>query len=447
MSADESTAREAFSTKLAWYAVGVLMLAYTFSFIDRSILSLLVVPIRRDLGISDTQFSLLHGLAFALFYTALGIPIARMADRYSRRWIITIGILVWSLATAACGLARNFLELFGARVAVGVGEAALSPAAYSLITDMFPREKLGRALSVYNVGVFLGGGLAFLIGGAVVSAVGDTSTYAVPLFGDLYGWQATLVAVGLPGILIAGLTMALKEPARQAAPGKTGDKGGDRAIALREVFGFIAANRSTFVCHFLGFSSLALLYNALFAWSPALLIRRFGVTGGEAGLYLGSIVLIFATSGILAGGWYADWLTSKGHTDATVRTGRIAAVCLVPLIVIAPLMPTLPLCLIALCPLMFFVSVPWAGAAAALQIVAPPRMRAQVSAMYLFVVNLAGIGFGPVATALVTDYVFQDDAALPYSLALVGVVASMLGAGLLTTGMPHYRASVAAQQA
>ena len=178
-----------------------------------------------------------------------------------------------------------------------------------------------------------------------------------------------------------------------------------------------------------------------------MLIRRFGLTGGEAGLYLGSIVLIFATGGILAGGWYADWLTSKGHTDATIRTGRIAAVFLIPLIVIAPLMPTLPLALIAFCPLMFFVSVPWAGAAAALQIVAPPRMRAQVSAMYLFVVNLAGIGFGPVATALITDYVFEDDAALPYSLAIVGVAASLLGAVLLTRGMAYYRASVAAQEA
>jgi MFS family permease len=429
------------SPRLAWYAVAVLMVAYTFSFIDRSILSLLVVPIRRDLGISDFQFSLLHGLAFALFYTALGIPIARAADRYSRRWIITIGILVWSIATALCGLARNFAQLFTARVAVGVGEAALSPAAYSMIADMFPRETLSRALSFYNIGVFLGGGLAFIIGGAVVSAVGDTSTYSVPAVGDLYGWQVTLIAVGVPGVLIALLTALLKEPPRPAT------SGGPESIPLREVFGFITSNGRTFACHFLGFSSLALLYNSLFAWSPALLIRKFGLTGGEAGLYLGGIVLVFATAGILSGGWYADWLTSKGRPDATMRTGRIAAVALIPCIVIAPLMPTLTLALIAFCPLMFFVSVPWAGAAAALQIVSPPRMRAQISAMYLFVVNLAGIGFGPVATAFVTDYVFQDDAALPYSLLSVGLVSSVLGLLLLSAGLAPYRASLAAQDA
>ncbi len=442
MNSAQSTEAERFSPRLAWYAVGVLMVAYTFSFIDRSILSLMVAPIRRDLGISDFQFSLLHGLAFALFYTALGIPIARMADRYSRRWIITIGVLVWSIATAACGLARNFGQLFTARIAVGVGEAALSPAAYSMIADMFPRESLGRALSFYNVGVFLGGGLAFIIGGAVVSAVGDTTTYSVPAMGELYGWQLTLVLVGLPGILIALLTAFLKEPPRPKPSNAADDKD---SIPLRQVFGFVRANRATFACHFLGFSSLALLYNSLFAWSPALLIRRFGITGGEAGLYLGSIVLIFATAGILCGGWYADWLTSKGHTDATLRTGRVAALALIPLIVIAPLMPTLPLALIAFCPLMFFISVPWAGAAAALQIVSPPRMRAQVSAMYLFVVNFAGIGFGPVATAFVTDYVFGDDNALPYSMAGVGVVAAISGALLLSTGFKPFRASLAGQ--
>lgn len=439
-SADQSEAAR-FSPRLAWLAVAVLMVAYTFSFIDRSILSLLVVPVRRDLGISDFQFSLLHGLAFALFYTALGIPIARMADRFSRRWIITIGVLVWSIATALCGLARNFAQLFTARVAVGVGEAALSPAAYSMIADMFPRETLGRALSFYNVGVFLGGGLAFIIGGAVVSTVGDTATYSVPAVGDLYGWQVTLIAVGLPGVLIAAMTAMLKEPPRPVTAAS------EDSIPLKQVFGFIAANLQTFACHFLGFSSLALLYNSLFAWSPALLIRKFGLAGGEAGLYLGAIVLVFATAGILTGGWYADWLTGKGHTDATMRTGRIAAIGLIPCVIITPLMPTLTLALIAFCPLMFFVSVPWAGAAAALQIVSPPRMRAQVSAMYLFVVNLAGIGFGPVATAFVTDYIFNDDAALPYSLLSVGIVASVLGLVLLSAGLAPYRASVAAQEA
>jgi MFS family permease len=441
MSEGAAAAQRPFSTRLAWSAVGVLMVAYTFSFIDRSILSLLVVPVRRDLNISDTQFSLLHGLAFAVFYTALGIPIARLADRYSRRAIITASVLVWSVATVACGLARNFTQLFAARVVVGVGEAGLSPAAYSMIADMFPKESLGRALAAYSTGVFMGGGLALIIGGVVVSAVGDSATFAVPVLGEVRSWQVTFFLVGAPGVLIALLTWMLREPQRQPGPAGTATQ----AVPFREVLAFVAGNRATFLTHFLGFSSLALLYNAVFAWSPALLIRRFGVAGGDAGLYLGVITLVFATAGIMAGGWTADRFDRAGRDDAPIRTGLIAAVALIPLIAAAPLMPNLTLALIAYCPLMFFISFPWAAAAAGLQIVSPPRMRAQISALYLFVVNLAGIGLGPFATALVTDYVFQDDGALPYSLALVGVGAALLGSILLYRGLVHFRLSIARQ--
>ncbi len=441
MSEPAATRTKRLTTKQAWYAVGILMVAYTFSFIDRSILSLMVAPVRRDLGISDTQFGLLHGLAFAVFYTALGIPIARLADRYSRRWLIAIGVFVWSLATVLCGLAKNFGQLFAARIGVGVGEASLSPAAYSMIADMFPKEMLGRALSVYNVGVFLGGGLALIIGGFVVAAVGEANLYTLPLLGELRGWQLTFVIVGLPGILIALLTLTLREP-----PRPTADKSEvSESIPLVRVLGFLWQNRKTFAMHFIGFSALALLYNSVFAWSPALLSRRFGVSGGDTGLYLGSIVLLFATTGILAGGWYTDWQSRRGKTDATLRTGLVAALALIPLITIAPLMPSLPLTLAIYCPLMFFISFPWAAAAAALQIISPPRMRAQVSACYLFIVNLAGIGCGPVLTALVTDYVFKDDAALPYSLVVVGSISAIISALFLARGMGHFRASLSTQ--
>ncbi len=442
MSDPIATRNQRLSSKQAWYAVGVLMIAYTFSFIDRSILSLMVAPVRRDLNITDTQFGLLHGLAFAIFYTALGIPIARLADRYSRRWLIAIGVFVWSLATALCGLAKNFGQLFAARIGVGIGEASLSPAAYSMIADMFPKEMLGRALSVYNVGVFLGGGLALIIGGIVVAAVGEATLYSLPLLGELRGWQLTFIVVGLPGILVALLTLTLREPPRPAA--KKPEE--SASIPLRRVLGFLAQNRRTFAMHFLGFSALALLYNAVFAWSPALLSRRFGVSGGDTGLYLGSIVLLFATTGILAGGWYTDWQARRGKTDAPIRTGLVAALALIPLITAAPLMPSLPLTLAVYCPLMFFISFPWAAAAAALQILSPPRMRAQVSACYLFIVNLAGIGCGPVLTALVTDYVFQDDAALPYSLVTVGVVSAIVSAVFLASGLGHFRTSASQQE-
>jgi len=167
------------SERQGWYLVVTLLIFYIFSFIDRQIISLLVEPIKRDLQVSDTQIGLLQGFAFAIFYTFFGIPIGRLADRINRKKIIAVGVVIWSLMAALCGLARNFTQLFLARIGVGVGEAALSPAAYSMITDAFPRQKLGRAFSFYNMGIPIGSGIALLVGGLVVvavSAVGKTFT-------------------------------------------------------------------------------------------------------------------------------------------------------------------------------------------------------------------------------------------------------------------------------
>ena len=187
------------SSTMAWYAVAVLFVAYTFSFADRIILSLLVQPIKQDLALSDTKISLLHGFAFAIFYTLMGIPIGRLADRYSRRAIAAAGIAVWSFMTAVCGIARGYWELFSARVGVGVGEAALSPAAFSMIADLFPPQKLGRALSVYTMGAFVGAGLAFIIGGAVIQSITSSPEMTLPIVGTIRSWQAAFFIVGLPG--------------------------------------------------------------------------------------------------------------------------------------------------------------------------------------------------------------------------------------------------------
>ena len=204
-----------------WYIVSLCMVAYIFSFIDRQVITLLIQPIRADLQISDTQFSLLHGLAFALLYATAGIPIARLADSRSRPMIISVGIFVWSLATALCGVAKNFAQLFMARMAVGVGEAALSPAAYSMITDSFPKSRLGMALGVYSSGSFLGGGLAFIIGGAAIALVEQWGAQQVPLIGLVKPWQMTFFIVGLPGILVAALfILTVRDPERKGLAGR-----------------------------------------------------------------------------------------------------------------------------------------------------------------------------------------------------------------------------------
>ncbi|MGI9295671.1 MAG: MFS transporter, partial [Pseudomonadales bacterium] len=217
----------------AWYVTLLMMVLYMFSFLDRTIIVLLVEPIKRDLHITDTQISLLYGFAFAIFYTFLGIPIARLADYKNRRTIIAFGVLIWSAMTALCGLARNFGHLFAARVGVGVGEAALSPAAYSLIADSFPEEKRAKAMSVYTMGLYLGVGLALVLGGLVIDFFEQAGTVTLPLVGELYSWQLTFVAVGAPGLLFFLLMMTVREPTRKGIAATN-----DAPIPLRDAMGW-----------------------------------------------------------------------------------------------------------------------------------------------------------------------------------------------------------------
>ena len=177
------------SLRYAWYVVIILMVCYTLSFVDRQILSLLVGPMKRDLGISDTRIGLLQGVAFALFYGLMGLPLGRLADTHNRRNVIIVGVVLWSFLTGACSAARSFWSLFLVRMGVGVGEATLSPSAFSLISDYFPKEKLGGALSVYSMGIFIGSGIALIAGGSVVDAVTRMPVITMPLLGAVAPWR------------------------------------------------------------------------------------------------------------------------------------------------------------------------------------------------------------------------------------------------------------------
>lgn len=424
---------------MAWYAIFILTVAYTFSFIDRSIISLLVGPIRRDLQISDTEFSLLHGFAFAIFYTFMGVPIARLADSRNRRNIIAVGVFLWSLMTAYCGLARSFAQLFMARIGVGVGEAALSPAAYSMISDSFPREKLGMALGIYSTGVFIGTGLAFVIGGAIIETVSASGAISLPLIGDVQPWQLTFLVVGLPGLVVAALVMTLREPRRKSLL----QPGSGNGVPFSVVWQFMRARAWAFLAHFFGFSMLALLFNAIMAWAPEFFIRTYGMARGDFVVPLGLIVAIFGSAGIVCGGLLTDYLTKRGYADGALRAGLFGAFALTPLAIVTTLVPSPTLSLVLFCPLLFFASFPFGPAATALQLVSPNEMRAQISAVYLFVINLAGIGFGPTATALFTDYVFQDDMMLRYSMSSLGALSGTAACIILWLGLKPFRESAA----
>ncbi|MCB1845577.1 MAG: MFS transporter, partial [Halioglobus sp.] len=254
----------------AGYALLVLLLAYILSFIDRNVMAVLIGPIREDFAISDFQYSLLHGFAFSMFYIFLGLPIARLADRGSRKWVITAGVFFWSLMTCLCGVARSFGALFVARVGVGVGEAALSPPAYSLLSDYFDSAELPRALAVYTLGITLGGGLAYIIGGAVYDYFSAHGALHLPLLGELRPWQTTFVMVGLPGFMLVLLLSLMVEPERRDRPGAaTGVE-----YSLAEIGGQLRRYWQAYASLILSVSLLAVLGYGTMAWYPEFLVRN-----------------------------------------------------------------------------------------------------------------------------------------------------------------------------
>jgi len=418
----------------AWYVVGVLTLANVSAYVDRQILTLLVRPIKRDLVLSDSEVSLLGGLSFALFYTLLGFPIARLADQRSRRAIIAAGVAVWSVMTALCGAARSFAQLLLARVGVGVGEAALSPPAYSLIADYFPRERLGTAIGVYTMGVYLGVGLAQLIGGLVIAAVGGEELWRLPLLGAVRPWQVAFLVVAVPGVLLAFLMFTIREP-RRGAPVPA-------AVSVGEVIGYLSSNARTVVPHHVGAALIALVNYGYGFWLPTFFERTYGWTASQAGYLLGAANLTFGIAGVSLAGRLADRWQERGMADAKIRVCLIAALGLVICDVATPLMPTGSLAALWIFPLSFFASAPFGVAAAAVQEMVPARMRAQASAVYLFVISLLGLAAGPTAVALATDYLFRSEALVRYSMVVVAIGGLAPAALLLSRARAPYRAMV-----
>lgn len=419
-----------------WYVVSALFVAHIFSAADRTILALLVQPIRTDLGLSDTSIGLLHGFAFVVFYVLAGVPLARIADRYSRVGLISIGISLWSLATAACGLATSFWKLALGRVMVGIGEATLSPAAYSLIADYFPPDRRARASGAYAAAAFFGHGITFLVGGYVVGKLLGMGAIEVPVIGTMQPWQLTFVIVGLPGMLVAVWVRTLREPVRREVHTTDG--------TISEVSAFLQQNRRLLIAHFLGFSCLGGAFISIMAWLPTYFIRVHGFETAQAGLTVGSVLIVFSTSGAFAGGWLADTLRRRGYIDGTLRVGVITGICIAPFGMLLGAARADWLAIAALCPLFFFATFPFGSAAAALQQVAPNRMRAQIISLYILITNLIGAGFGPLATGLLTDHVFGSPQAVGTSIATVSALAGLMGAGIISFGLRPFRDAVAA---
>ncbi|MFI5401195.1 MAG: spinster family MFS transporter [SAR324 cluster bacterium] len=423
------------SAAYAWLVCIVLLIAYVFSFLDRSIISLLVIPIEHDLGLSDTEVSLLQGFSFALFYALLGFPIARRVDSGSRRAVIAWGILAWSLMTAACGLASRFWHLFLARVGVGAGEAALLPGAVSLLADCFPPRRRGLALGIFATGIFLGGGLAMILGGLLIKAL-ERVHVALPLLGDARPWQLVFIAVGLPGIAVSFSVWALREPPR------IGSASGTDRVPLAEVGAYFRANARTLTCHIVGFTCLAFAGYAGAAWIPTLFIRSYGWSAAEIGVRYGLVALFTGALGSVAGGWLGDRLEARGHRDGKFRVGIAAGLGTIPFGIAFPLVSDGRLALLLLTPGLFFISFVWGLSTAALQEIVPNRMRGVATAVYTGFLNLAGVGLGPTSVALVAQYGLGGPAHLNAAIALVVPAGALASALVFRLGLKPYVVTV-----
>ena len=424
----------------AWYVVAVLMLAYMVAFVDRQILSLLVEPIKRDLDVTDTQIGWLAGFAFAVFYSILGVPIARLADRTNRCALISIGVVLWSIMTAACGLTKTYWQLFLMRVGVGVGEATLSPAAYSLISDYFPPNKIAKAVGVYAMGLYMGAGVALLTGSAVVGLVSDAGNVTLPLVGEVRAWQLTFFIVALPGMLVLALMATVREPVRREfLPDGSSVATAVQRVPLSEIAAFFRYNSRIMIAHFGGFLALGTVISAYLIWVPEFLRRSHGFSIAEAGFIYGLALLVLGGAAPYAGGWFAEWLGRRGHRDAEMRAAFIGGLAMIPLTILAPLVPGKVAAVVMLGLVTFALAFPQGLAPTILAVVAPNRMRAQVTALFILLGVLAGFSLGPAFVAIVTDSVFRDDADLRYSLAIVSAVLTPVGVAFLYYGLKPFR--------
>ncbi|HWL84487.1 MAG TPA: MFS transporter [Polyangiaceae bacterium] len=425
---------------MAWYLVGVLVVGAVLSFVDRQILALLVQPVRRDLGISDTALSILQGFAFTILYSLVGLPLGRHVDRANRRNLVAVGVLFWSLATMGCGFAQSYAQLFVMRIGVGIGEAVLAPAAYSMISDTFRPKRRGTALGVYSSAIYLGAGAAVVIGGAVLALIRERTEVALPVFGVVRSWQAAFLCVGLPGLVVAPLVLTLREPRRDGARALRGVPATQDGATHREDLRYFVEHRSAFAPQCAAYAFTALAAYGIATWAPTFFVRTYHMTPADAALRYGAAVCVFGTSGGVLGGIAADKWLAAGRADARITLSIIAALCWIPLIVGGTHAGNARTSLALLGLASFFSGVVNCLGPTTIQDIVPGALRGQATALFFFVLNLFGIGLGPTAIALVTDHVFHEDAALYHSIPTVTVPAILAGVMLFVVARKPYRA-------
>jgi len=359
------------------------------------------------------------------------LPIGWLVDRFPRRPIIWLGVTVWSLATAFCGLAQNFGHLLGARLAVGIGEATLSPAAYSMLADLFRPSRLVLAISVMLMGGSIGGGLAVGLGGAVASYAESARALQLPILGVVSSWQYVFLIIGPPGLALSSLIFLVREPQRR-------DRLGAAPPNISETFRFVRTRRALFTFHFIGFGVQSILTFGVVGWIPAYMGRAFGWSIGQISIPFGLIIGIGSSLGSLAMGWSVDRLFGRGCTDAHMRVNSIIFLG-TSIIGVAAFQVHNPWVFLVLVTPIFMTIVFTPSAVAALQIISPNEMRGQMSAMVVLIINGVGLGLGPTVVGAVTDFVFHDETRLGTAVALLFGLLGPIAAAMLALGMKPMR--------
>ncbi len=422
----------------AWYALAVISIGYIFAFIDRIVIGMLTPDIIKSLHLTDTEMGLLQGIAFALFYTVFGIPLGWLADRWNRQRILSVGMTVWSVMTAACGLPTTFWPLFAARVGVGVGEATLSPCASSLIADWFPPEKRAKAFGFYTMATALAGIISYLMASLLLAWLGRYPVIDLPLFGERQPWQVVFIVLGVLGLVPTALfAFTVREPVRR------GIASAAQTVAAG-TSDFLRTNRVTLICLMVGASLIILEVYATVQWAPTYFLRTFGWSPAKTGLYLALLQSPCGVIGAFASGYVVNWMKSRGVKDAAWVLVLIGAVGCTIFGGLAPLMP-IPALAIGLFMLKALVTnfAP-VGALTALAEITPNQHRGFVVSLYVILTGLFAQGMGPLMVGVITDSVFHDPKAIGQSLAILVFGTGVVGVGLLLWGRAAYGRSLAA---
>jgi MFS family permease len=427
------------SSAYAWYVALLLTLTQIVSYMDRFLPSLLVQPIKRDLGLTDFQIGLLLGPAFVLFYITLGIPIGWLADRFSRKTILAAGIAIWCLMTALGATARSFLFLFATRLGVGIGEASVAPASISVIGDYFPREKRARAISLFMSGTFLGAGSAFLFFGPLVHSILAMPPLNLPFLGPVQSWRLCFLLIGIPGLALALIMLTVREPIRLDTVGI------EAKASLKDASLFIIRRWKAFGTLFVA-SACNLTMGALAFWNVTLFKRNWGWDVGEVGEAVGLILFTAGPLGTLLGIWLTNRAAARGRRDATLRALFLGLVIGLPAYVAFPQMPTASAGLAVLFLAHIGQAMATAAGPATLIMLTPGETRAQVTAIYYLVISITSQLLGPPLVGLMTDG-FGDPAALRYAISLEALIVGIPSILVVMRGFGAYRRSVAELEA